>query len=70
MYSALNSLMSPMSCARLKYPSICNLDIFSTSDYVQALSLVSVTGLTGPIQFNQTRPNRRRMKLNYGLFLI
>lgn len=52
----------PSSCARLKYPSICNLDVFSTSDYVQALSLVSVTGLTGPIQFNQTKPNRRRKK--------
>lgn len=61
MYSALNSLMNPTSCAMLKYPSICSLDIFSTSDYVQALSLVSVTGLTGPIQFNQTKPDRRRM---------
>lgn len=57
---ALNSLLSPTQCSKLKYPSICNLTEFSTSDYVQALSLVSVTGLTGAIQFNQTKPNRRR----------
>lgn len=61
---ALNALLTPSSCSRLRDPSICNLDIFSPSDYVQALSLVSVTGLTGSIRFNGTKPDRRRKNLD------
>jgi hypothetical protein len=36
------------------------LDFFTPDDYVEALSLVSITGLTGSIQFNVTKPDRRR----------
>lgn len=60
MYTALDTLFSPTRCAKLRVPSLCNLTYFTPADYVKALSLASITGLTGPIQYNVTQPDRRR----------
>lgn len=60
MYNALDSLFNPSRCLKLRRPRICNLKQFTPQDYVTSLSLVSLNGLTGPIQFNQTQPDRRR----------
>lgn len=60
MYTALDALFNPVRCAKLRQPKICNLRYFTPNDYVTALSLASITGLTGPIQFNVTQPDRRR----------
>jgi hypothetical protein len=60
MYNALDSLFNPTRCARLRAPQICNLEYFTPADYVKSLSLVSLSGLTGSIQFNVTQPDRRR----------
>lgn len=39
---------------------LCGLEQISPANFTKALSLVSINGLTGPIQFNQTQPDRRR----------
>lgn len=60
LYNALDSLFNPSRCLKFNVSGLCNQEYFSPADYVTSLSLVSVTGLTGSIQFNQTQPDRRR----------
>lgn len=59
MLYALDALMNPKKCAKLNDPSICNLEQFTTEDYIKALSLITYNGITGKIKFNQTQPNRQ-----------
>ena len=60
LYNALDSLFNPSRCLKFNVSNLCNKEFFTPSDYVTSLSLVSINGLTGPIQFNQTQPDRRR----------
>jgi len=60
--STLDKMIS--NCGAFKQAPWCNRSIIASSDILQAIPQLSFNGLTGPIAFNLTRPDRRRSYLD------